>query len=178
VYLIHSAVYSLATPESLLSSSITFYDAEKNELFEEKSKEGRNISYDLSDIHDSLFVITNWDEHYGKPAVNIVKNKKEIEIVKQGDWDRIVSYKVSPNNRYFLFHMRNPYHDKPWDYIYFYDLKTDAKWDYLFPSCLSCKKSRIYLEVDDDGRARVTHKNECRVFSPAGVLEDIYLKPR
>jgi hypothetical protein len=175
-YLIHSSVYSLTAPESLLSSTIKFYDAQKNKLLEETSKGGRNISYDLSNIHDSIFVITTWDRQYGKPALYVVKDDKKIEIVKEGDWERIVSYEVSSNNRYVLFHARNPYHEKPWDYIYFYDLTTGRNWDYLFPSCLSCKKSRIYLKVNNDGRAEVIHKNEHRVFSPDGVLEDIYLK--
>lgn len=175
-YLIHSAVYGLTAPESLLSSTITFYDAKKKKLLEERSKGGRNISYDLSSIHDSLLVVTTWDQQYRKPALYVVKDDKKIEIVKKGDWERIVNYEVSSNNRYVLFHTRNPYHEKPWDYIYFYDLTTGRNWDYLFPSCLSCKKSRIYLKVNNDGRSEVIHKNEHRVFSPDGVLEDIYLK--
>jgi len=71
-YLIHSSVYSLTAPESLLSSTIKFYDAQKNKLLEETSKGGRNISYDLSNIHDSIFVITTWDRQYGKPALYVV----------------------------------------------------------------------------------------------------------
>jgi hypothetical protein len=63
------------------------------------------------------------------------------------------------------------------DSIYFYDLIAAKDWDYLFPSCLSCKKSRIYLEVDNDGRAEVIHKNEHRVFTSGGILTDIYLRP-
>lgn len=178
IYLIHSAVYGLTAPESLLSSTIAFYDAKKNKLLEDKSRGGRNIAYDLSNIHDSLFIVTTWDHQYRKPALYVVKDDKKLEIVKEGDWERIVSYKVSPNNQYIVFHVRNPYHEKPWDYIYFYDLTTGRNWDYLFPSCLSCKKSRIYLTVNNDGRSEVIHKNEHRIFSPDGVLEDIYLKPQ
>jgi hypothetical protein len=176
IYLIHSDVYSLTPQESLLSSTITFYDAEKNKLLEEKSSGGRYISYDLSNIHDSLLVITTWDEYHRKPSLYVMKDGEKLEIVKQGDWERIMSYRVSPNNQYFLFHMRNPFHDKPWDYIYFYDLITGRHWDYIFPTCLSCKKSRIYLEVNNEGRAEVIHKKEHRIFSPEGILEDIFLK--
>ena len=177
IYLVHSATYSLTVPESLTGSAIVFYDAEKNVLLEDFGDGGRYISYELSDVLDSLLVVTAWDSRFGKPSLYVVKEKEKVEIIKQGDWDRIVSYKVSPNNRYFLFHMRSPYQDKPWDYIYFYDLMTAKDWDYLFPSCLSCKKSRIYLEVDNGGRAEVIHKNEHRVFTPDGILTDIYLSP-
>lgn len=176
IYLIHSEVYSLTVPESLLSSTITFYDAEKNKLHEEKGSGGRYLSYDLSNIHDSLLVITSWDERNREPSMYAMKDSEKLEIVKQGDWERIVSYKVSPNNKYFLFHMRNPFHEKPWDYIYFYDITTSRHWDYIFPTCLSCKKSRIYLEINNEGRAEVIHRKEHRIFSPEGILEDIFLK--
>jgi hypothetical protein len=176
-YCVYEERYLLGA-DSLVSTKISFYDEHQAVMLEEEIADGRKISFELSNIYDSMLVVTTWDHRYGKPSLYVVKDEEKQEIVKEGDWTRIVGYKVSANNRFMVFHMRNPYYDKPWDYIYFYDLATGQDWDYLFPSCLSCKKSRIYLEVDNDGRAEVTHKNEHRVFSVHGVLEDIYLKLR
>jgi hypothetical protein len=165
-------------PDSLVSTKISFYDSHSKEVFKEEVSDDRQISFELSNAYDSMLVLTTWDHSYKMPALCTIKDDKRQEIIKEGDWDRIVSYQVSSNNRYMLFHMRSPYHDKPWDYIYFYDLLTGQDWDYLFPSCLSCKKSRIYLTVNDNGRAEVVYKNEHRVFSAQGVMENIYLKSR
>lgn len=176
-YCVYEEQYRLGQ-DSVLSTKITFYDRHNEKMLEEETADGRQISFELSNPYDSILIITTQDCWYKMPALYVVKDEKRQEIVKEGDWDRIVSYRVSLNNRYMLFHMRNPYYEKPWDYIYFYDLLTGEDWEYLFPSCLSCKKSRISLEVGDDGRAEVIYKNEHRVFSTHGVLEDIYLKPR
>lgn len=174
-YFIYSAIYRKSEPESLMSSTITFYDAEKRQLFEEKGEGGRNISFELSGVYDSLCIIASWDQYNNNPSFDVIKGATRKQVVKEGDWQRIVSYKISPNRRYILFHARNPYHGRPWDYIYFYDLDTDNNWDYIFPTCLSCKKARIDLELDENGRSTVIHKQEHRVFSPEGILEDIYL---
>jgi hypothetical protein len=175
-YFIHTATYSETEPESLVSTRITFYNAEKKKLGEEKETGSRNISFELSNIYDSMLIVTTWGRDYGNPAVLVIKDGKKTQIIKEMDWLRIVSYQVSPNNRYILFHTRNPFHAILWDYIYFYDLETGNDWDYVFPTCLSCKKARIELEINDSGRSEVVHKNEHRIFSPEGVLEDIYLK--
>ena len=175
-YCVYEERYRLGL-DSLMSTKITFYDRHKEKMLEEETADGRQISFELSNPYDSMLVITTLDYWYKRPTLCVVKDDERQEIVKEGDWDRIVSYRVSLNNRYMLFHMRSPYYEKPWDYIYFYDLMTGQDWEYIFPSCLSCKKSRIYLEVGDDGRAEVIYKNEHRIFSAQGVLEDIYLKP-
>ena len=175
-FLIYSATYRKSEPESLLSATITFFDADKRNLFEEKSKGGKNISFELSGVYDSLFIIASWDQLNSNPTFDAIKGATRTHVVKEGEWQRIVSYKVSPNGRYLLFHTRNPFHDKLWDYIYFYDLDTGNDWDYVFPTCLSCKRARIDLELDENGRSTVIHKQEHRVFSPEGILEDIYLK--
>ena len=175
-YLIYSTTCRKSDPESLLSSKITFYDAEKKKLFEEEGKGEKNVSFELSDSYDSLFIVASWDHFNSNPSFDVIKDGARTQIVKEGDWRNIVSYKISPNRRYLLFHTRNPYHDKLWDYIYFYDLDTGSHWDYIFPACLSCKRSRIDLGLDENGRSTVIHKQEHRVFSPEGILEDIYLK--
>jgi hypothetical protein len=158
------------------STEISFHNAEMEILYAEKTGDNRYISYELSNIHNSLFVLTTWDEHNNNPAFSIIKDGKKTEIIKEDQWQRIVSYKMSSNNRFLLFHTRNPYHGKPWDYIFFYDRNTGNSWEYIFPTCLSCKKGRIELEIDDNGRSEVIHKKEHRVFSPDGVIQDIYLK--
>jgi hypothetical protein len=176
-YCLYEEKYLLEA-DSLVSTKISFFDEHHTMILEEEIADGRKISFELSNIYDSILVVTTWDYRYGKPSLYVVRDEKRQEVIKEGEWNRIVSYQVSANNRFMIFHMRNPYYDKPWDYVYFYDLATGQDWDYLFPSCLSCKKSRIYLRVDNDGRSEVVHKNEHRVFSAYGVLENIYLKTR
>jgi hypothetical protein len=174
-YFVHESTQNIEN-DSLLRTKIVFYDAEKNSLREDSAAGDRSISFELSDIRDSLFIITKCDRFYGKPAFFVIMNGETVEVIQEGEWQRIVSYKISPNDRYILFHTRNPYYGKPWDYIYFWDLETSRSWDYLFPTCLSCKKARIDLDVDDSGRSEVIHKKEHRIFSKEGVLVDIYLK--
>ncbi len=174
-YLIHEAVQNVENG-SPLSSRISFYDAERNKLHEESTTGERGVAFDLSDVRNSIFIVTYCNRFYREPALFVIVDSETLEVIKQGAWQIIVSYKVSPNDRYILFHTRKPYHGKPWDYIYFCDLETGSDWDYLFPTCLSCKKSRIDLDIDDSGRSKVTHKNEHRIFSKEGVLLDIYLK--
>ena len=106
-------------------------------------------------------------------SVFVFFNSKQREIILvQNKREGIICWVLE----YLLFHTRNPYYDKPWDYIYFCDLETGKSWEYLFPTCLSCKRGRIELEIDDNGRSEVIHRKEHRVFSSKGVLEDIYLK--
>lgn len=174
-YVVHETTQNIEN-DSILRTKISFYDAEKNRLFEESAAGDRNISFELSDVRDSLFIITSWDHLYRKPVFYVIANGETVEVIKEGEWQRIVSYKMSSNSRYILFHTRNPYYGKPWDYIFFWDLETNNNWDYLFPTCLSCKKARIDLDVDDNGRSEVIHKKEHRIFSREGVLVDIYLK--
>ena len=162
--------------DTITSTEILFLNANKDILYADQANGTRFISYELSDIYDSLFVLTTWDQHHNNPSFSVVKDGEKAEIIKEGDWQRIVSYKISPNNRFVLFHTRNPYHGKSWDYIFFYDLNTGRTWDYMFPTCLSCKKGRIELEIDDNGRSEVIHKREHRVFSRDGLIQDIYLQ--
>ena len=176
-YMIYYAYYTATTPETLLTSAVSFYDADKRTLLEERAEGERSLSYDLSGVHDSLLVIATWERQYHEPAVSVVNGGKRQQVVKKGEWERIVSYVISNSGRYFLFHTRNPYYDRLWDYIYFYDLETGDNWEYLFPNCPSCKKSRIELEIDDSGWSEVINRQEHRVFSSGGVLENIYLQP-
>jgi hypothetical protein len=172
---VHETVQDMEN-DSLLRTKISFYDAGGSVLFEASAAGDRSISYELSEIRDSLIVITKWDRIYRHPSFDVIKNGEKVELIKDGEWQRIVSYEISPNDRYILFHTRKPYYGKPWDYIYFWDLKTGRTWDYIFPTCLSCKKGRIELGVDDSGQSEVIHKKEHRIFSREGLLLDIFMK--
>ena len=174
MYFVYKAVCKIDN-DSVLRAEISVFDAQRNKILEEKTRGSRNLSYELSSLHESLLVVATWDHFFSNPALVVIKGDNRIGVVEEGQWQRVVSYKVAPNNRYLLFHTRNPYHDKSWDYIYFYDLRTSKSWDYIFPTCLSCKKARIDLYVDDNGQSEVIHKNEHRIFSKDGVLKDIFL---
>ncbi|MBA7544100.1 hypothetical protein ES705_36447 [subsurface metagenome] len=97
-------------------------------------------------------------------------------IINSGDWTRIVDYKLSQNCRYLVFHTRRPYARKLWDYIYFIDLKTKKDWQYLFPICISCKRGKFSLDVNNTGQVDVVYKAEHRIFSKEGKLLDIFIK--
>jgi hypothetical protein len=174
-YFIHEAVHNIEN-DSLLRSKISFYDSEKKKLHEESALGKRKISYELSEVRDSIFVVTYCDRFYREPELFVITPSDTLEAIRQGEWQRIVSYEISSNDKYIVFHTRNPYHGKPWDYIYFWDLENRSDWKYLFPTCLSCKKARIYLGVDAEGRSEVIHKKEHRIFSKEGTLIDIYMK--
>lgn len=159
-----------------LQSKIIFYDANRKELWRESRGDTRKMSYDLSNVYDSLFIIVDWDKYNKNPTFSIIKNKKKNIVIQQGEWKRIVNYKISPNCRYLVFHTKNPYSGKLWDYIYFIDLKTKKNWEYLFPMCLSCKRYKIDLDIDDNGEADVIYRGEHRIFSKEGKLINIFIK--
>jgi hypothetical protein len=176
-YFIHEASYKGGNEEGeILYSKISFYDAEKNLLWEERVDAPRSISYDYSGIYNGLLVITDWDRHCGYPALSIMGDGEKVEIIKEGDWQQLMDFKISPNGKYLLFHTRNPYSGKIWDYLYFFDLNEGISWDYLFPVCFSCKRGTVDLGVDDSGRSEAVYKGEHRIFSKQGALVDFFLK--
>lgn len=162
--------------DEVSTSKVSFYDANRNLLWEERGEGSRSIAQELSGVHNNLFFIGTWERLSINPTFSVILDSTKIDLIKDGEWEQVVDFKVSPNGKYFLFHTRNPYNYKTWDYIYFYDLDTRNAWDYLFPTCVSCKRARIDLYVDDEGRAEVVYKNEHRIFSKRGTLEDLFLK--
>lgn len=173
-YLIHEAV--ILDGDEVVRSKVTFLDADKNLLWEEEGEEGRNISYDFCGIYSGIMVVTLWDRHGGYPVFYAIKDGEKVEIIEKGEWQQLLDYKVSPNGRYFFFYARNPYSGKMWDYLYFYDLVERRDWEYLFPTCMSCKRGWVDISIDDGGRAEAVYKGEHRVFSKTGVLEEIFMK--
>lgn len=175
-YLIHEAL--IVSGEEVVRSKVTFYDADKNLLWEEGGQAGRNISYDFSGIYSGLLVVTVWDRHGGDPAFYVMKEGAKVDIIKEGEWQQLLDFKVSPNGRYFFFYTRNPYGRKTWDYLYFYDLVEQRDWEYVFPTCMSCKRGWVDISIDDDGRSEAVYKGEHRIFAKDGTLEDIFMKIR
>ncbi len=173
-YLVYEAMQ--AGEEDVVQSKISFYDVDKNLVWEELGQEGRNISYDFSGIYGGALVVTIWDRLSSDPDFFVVKDGEKIKIIDKGEWQQLLDYKISPNGQYFLFYTRNPRNGKTWDYLYFYDLVERRDWDYLFPTCMSCKRGWVDINVDDSGRSEAVYKGEHRVFSKAGVLEEIFMK--
>ncbi|MBE0432445.1 hypothetical protein IBX73_03140 [candidate division WOR-3 bacterium] len=164
--------------DEVLSSRISFYDAGKNLRWEESAEGPRKIAFELSGVSNGRFIIGTWDEYCGYPEVRLITGTDTVEIIQEGDWHQVLDYDVSPNGKYFVYYTRNPHFNKIWDYIYFFELSTRNSWDYLLPVCLSCKRLRVELGVDDDGRSEVIYNNEHRIFSKLGTLEDFFFGVR
>jgi len=174
-FFIHEETYASSSYKPL-QTKIVYYDANKVKIWEEFHNDERIISYKLSNIYDSLLVFVDMEQNGKIPRLCTIKNKKKDIIIEKGEWQRVVNYAISPNCRYMVFHNRNHYFDKMWDYIYAVDLKLKKNWTYLFPLCLSCKRGKIALNIDDTGTAEVIHKGEHRIFSNEGNLIDFFLE--
>jgi len=160
----------------ILDARVSFRDAAGNLLWEETVAEPREISFELSGVHNDILLIATWDRHGAFPSFHAVVDSQKIEIIEQGTWELMLDFSASPDGQYFVFHVRNPYSGKSWDYIYFYDLSTGKTWDYLFPVCVSCKRARIDLSIGDDGRAEVVYKKEHRIFTKLGALDSLFVR--
>lgn len=159
-----------------LESKIVIYNAEKKELWKETVTDSRKISLDLSNVYDSLFIIAVLDANGRNPELRLIRDSREYKIVKNPDWMRLFSYQISPNYRFLVLHVRKRYFNKPWDYVYSIDFNTEKEWQYVFPTCLSCKRTKISLGIDNKGQVEVVHRAEHRIFSKDGELIDYFVK--
>jgi len=164
------------TTWNYLRTELSFYNVNKKMLFNEKRELDRMINFELSDIDNNNLIYVDCIANAEDPQMYVRKGGKTIIPIKKGEWKRIVSYDLSDNNKYLIVHVRNPYMNKLWDYIYFYDLKTGKTWQYLFPLCLSCKRTRINVAVDVKGQSDIEYKGEHRIFSKDGNLIDYYIE--
>ncbi len=162
--------------DEISSSRVSFYDADRNLLWEETETGLRYVSNELSGIHNELFYVTVMDRLGSRPSFFVIIDSAKVVLINEGDWEQVIDVKISPNGEYFVFHVRNPYNYKIWDYIYFFDLNTNNTWDYLFPVCVSCKRAKIALDVNDEGRSEIVYKTEHRIFSKFGTLEDLFFR--
>jgi len=155
---------------------IAMYDSLRNEQWQRAYAGKRKISYDLSRVLDDMLILVTTDKNNSLPEVELIRNNKAMIIIEEGKLRKITDYTLSPDARYIAMHANNPYNNKLWDYVYFVDIRTGKTWSYLFPVCLSCKRARISLSLDNDGQLEVIYKTEHRVFSKDGQLIDIYMK--
>lgn len=158
-------------------TKLTFYNAKKTKLWEKSVSNGRRISFYLSKILDDIVTMVTTDKQNAQPRLFFIENKNMKKINDDNKWHKIVSYSISPNMQYIALHIKNPYKKKIWDYVYFIDLTTKNEWSYLFPICVSCKRKKFDVTVDDDGITEVIYKGEHRIFSKQGKLTDIFIKP-
>lgn len=160
----------------LIGTKLTFYDASKKELWGETRDATRKLSYHLSNIFDSLFIIADTDRKSRNPNLYLVRRNRAHQIVEEGLWTMIFNYEISPNFKYIAMHCRKPYSNRLWDYIYSFDLEAKTDWEYLFPVCTTCKRGKIAIEVRDNGEVEVIYRNKHRVFSHEGKLIDAFIK--
>ena len=160
---------------NVLRSEIELYDARQRLKVKRIFNDGRIVFFDLmQNSGDKLFLVEQpKDSQY--IALNMYEGKKSKVMVPGDEWKRIVSFVISPNQKYLAAHVRKPYMNELWDHVYFRDIKTGQTWQYRFPLCLSCKRTRINLEVDDQGQTDIEYKGEHRVFSKEGNFIDYYI---
>ncbi len=173
VFFIYETKYSASGGPQ---TKISFYDADRQVLREELSSETRMPSFELSNLYDSLLIFGETDLGGRFPALFIVENGKKDTLIPTGKWEIIVNYELSENCNYLVAYTRNRRSGKLWDYVYSYDLHQKTDWAYLFPLCLTCKRGKLDVSVDDSGKVEVGYKGEYRVFSKSGSLLDIYFK--
>lgn len=157
-------------------SLIDIYDDTRELLWHDSAGSDRKFSITLSLLHDSLYVITETALDGKAPLLYTVRHGRKEVVIPADTWTAISSFAISPSGRYLIAHTRHPYSRKMWDFIHFVDLQTKEEWQYLFPICLSCKRAKIKVTIDDDGQSEIIYKTEHRVFSREGRLIDVYMK--
>jgi len=157
-------------------TKLTLYGANRKKIWTKIRSGVQKICFDLTHIYTDRVTLLTTNLANASPIMEIIKGNKTTRKIDLTQWTSIVDYEISPNDRYVLFHAKKPYNSRLWDYIYFIDLKTNKTWEYLFPLCFSCKRGRIDLKVNDDGKSEAIYKNEHRIFDRDGNLVDIFVK--
>ncbi len=155
---------------------LTVYNANRKKEYIRIKTGKRKISSDLTRIYPDKLVLCITGRLNDYPVLEIIENFRIDKVIDLKQWTSVVDYEFSPNGKYIIFHTKKPYNNRLWDYIYFFDLKTKKDWEYLFPICFSCKRGRIDLKVDENGKSEVIYKNEHRVFDREGNLVDVFVK--
>jgi hypothetical protein len=158
-------------------TQLIFYNADKKKIWERTENTGRRISFYLSKIYGDDVALVTTDHNKCQPILYLIRDKKADKIADQTKWHRLADYAFSPNMKYLALHVKNPYMKKMWDYIHFIDLKNKEEWSYVFPICVSCKRDKIDVMVNNQGITEVIYKNEHRIFSKQGRLTDIFIVP-
>jgi hypothetical protein len=161
-----------------LHTSVSLYTANKAKIWQQIPEPGRIILFDLTNIYEDLVIVVTADKYNKQPVMELVETRDRKIINEKTAWHRIISYDISPDLRYIALHVKNPYgvKEKIWDHIHFIDLQTDQQWTRALPLCVTCKKNRIFLEVDSLGITDVRYKQQHRIYSKDGELIDVYIK--
>lgn len=157
-------------------SKLTLYNAHKNKIWSRIKAGERKISFELASIFEDMVIVFYTDRLNGFPIMEMIHMNGVKKTIDLRQWDIVINYELSANRRYMLFHAKKPYMNKLWDYIYFLDLKTNKTWEYLFPTCFSCKRGWVELKVDNNGRCEVIQNKEYRIFNKEGSLLDIFVR--
>lgn len=160
-----------------LFSQLTLYRADGHQVWQRTAPPGRTHARFLSELVDDEVVVVTTNQYGAAPSMERISSTAIDTIFREGDWYRLSAYAFSPNRRFIVMHVKNPYREKVWDYIHFIDLQTGSTWSYLFPICVTCKRYKhIDVSVDNDGISEVVYKGEHRIFSREGVLIDVFIK--
>lgn len=160
-----------------LYSQLVLYRADGQQIWQRVAPHGRTFARFLSEFIDDMVVVVITNQYGAAPSMERISSTAVDTIVREGDWYRLSAYEFSPNRRFIVMHVKNPYREKVWDYIHFIDLQTGNTWSYLFPICVTCKRYKhIDVSVDNDGISEVVYKGEHRVFNKEGVLIDVFIK--
>ncbi len=157
-------------------TKLALYNAQRKKIWERIEAGRRKFCFELTKLDRDRIIIFTTKRLGESPVMEIIKDNQIKRRIDLKEWTNVINYAFSPNGRYILFQAKKPYNYKLWDYIYFIDLKTNKTWEYLFPFCFSCKRGRIDLKVDDEGKSEVIYKSEHRIFDKEGNLVDIFVK--
>jgi hypothetical protein len=158
-------------------SQLALYRADRQRLWQRTASSGRTFARYNTRFIDDMIAVVMTNQYGAAPCMELISPTAVDTIIREGDWYRLTDYSFSPNRRYIVMHVKNPYREKVWDYIHFKDLKTDSTWSYLFPLCVTCKRYKhIDVSINDDGVAEVVYKGEHRIFSREGILTDVFIK--
>jgi hypothetical protein len=172
--LFYQEEYERATGHS--KNVLYLFSADKDTLWIEKGKNERRVRLDLSTVEDDILIVAESDLEGKNTSVDLIQRGSRIKLIEANTWLRVIGYALSQNHRYILFHTYQLHCDRPWDFLYFRDIESGHEWQYFFPTCLSCKKTPINLNVDNAGQSEVIYKQEHRIFSKEGALVRIFFE--
>lgn len=167
--------YRNSSIDSLLTS-VSLYTSQMQLLWMQEYANDRRVDFERTKIFNNDVAITSTDRTYGEPVLEYIHDNKTDVLIEKTQWQRLVDFDFSPNMRYIALHVRNPHARKMWDFVYFIDCQTNGTWTYLFPICISCKRNRITLEVDNNGNTEIIYKQQHRVFDKTGTLIDFFMQ--
>jgi hypothetical protein len=164
-------------PRDSFSTRVTLYSAGQRKIRAESGSGNRRIAYDLTCLFADTILLGTVGLDYTRPRLELIPPRGARKtVIPDSLFTRIIQQIFSPNRRYVVLHARKPSGTRALDVIFAKDRETGFSWEYLFPICLTCRRSTIDLSVDDQGRVEAVYKNEHRIFSPTGEMTDLFMK--